>query len=83
MSRWIVSVFVGGILPLRMALMKIPIWCVRWGVAICLGGCIAFNFLEGDCICMSDSGPFVHVTSSHDYATESLYVRFEEVMVEQ
>ena len=83
MSRYIVSVFVGGILPLRMALMKIPIRCVRWSVTICFGGCIALNFFESDRICVSDSGSFVHVAALHDDAAESLCVCFEEVMVEQ
>ena len=63
--------------------MKIPIWRVRWSVAICFCGCVALDFLEGDCICVSDSCSFVHVAAAHDDAAESFYMCFEEVMVEQ
>ena len=52
MFCYVVLDFVGGILPLRMALMKIPIRRVRRGISVSLAGGVALNFLEGYSVSM-------------------------------
>ena len=81
MSRCCESDFVGSILPLRMALMKIPIWCVRRGISVSLDGCVAFNFFEGNSIGVFNCCCFSHISSAHDKAAKSFDLGFQKVMV--
>lgn len=77
------SDFVGGILPSRMAPMKIPIRRVRGSVLIGFDRGIAFNFFKGDCICVFESSCSGHILSAHHEAAESLHLCFEKIMVQQ
>ena len=81
MSRYYESDFVGGILPLRMTLMKIPIKGVRRGISVSFDGGVTFNFFEGDSIGMFNCCCFSHVSSAHDKAAKSFDLGFQEVMV--